>query len=75
MLKLTPHWNHKEGEEVTLAVFTNCESVSLYLNGRLIETRNIEKFDAPLFTLPYEAGVVSVEGVRNGEILKDSLVT
>ncbi|MBP3333498.1 MAG: DUF4982 domain-containing protein [Clostridia bacterium] len=75
VLKLTPHWNHKEGEEVTLAVFTNCESVSLYLNGRLIETRNIEKFDAPLFTLPYEAGVVSVEGVRNGEILKDSLVT
>lgn len=74
-LKLAPHWNHKPGESVTIAVFTNCEEITLYLNGRPLETRRVERFDAPTFTVPFEAGELSVEGKRNGEILRDSLVT
>ena len=75
VLKLAPHWNHAEGEEVTLAVFTNCEEVTLSVNGKTVETRKIEKYDAPLFTLTFEAGVVEVVGKRNGEILHDELRT
>ena len=75
MLKLTPHWNHKDGETVTLAVLTNCEEITLYVNGRAIETKKVERFDLPLFTLPFEAGVVAVEGIRNGKLLRDELRT
>ena len=39
VLKLTPHWNHKEGERVTMAVFTNCEEITLYINGKAVETK------------------------------------
>lgn len=75
VLKLTPHWNHREGETVTLAVFTNCETVTLSCNGRVVETRQIERFDAPLFTLPYVPGTVTVEGVRKGVTFRDELHT
>ncbi len=75
VLKLTPHWNHKEGSDVTLAVFTNCEEITLLINGREVETRKVERFDSPLFTVPFEAGVVSVKGTRNGEVLYDEIKT
>ncbi len=75
VLKLTPHWNHKEGDKVTVAVFTNCEEITLYLNGKMLETKRVERFDAPLFEVKYEPGILSVEGRRNGLLLRDALVT
>jgi len=75
VLKLTPHWNHKEGETVTMAVFTNCEEITLYINGKAVETKQVERFDAPTFTVAYMPGEITVEGRRNGEIYKDTLHT
>ena len=75
VLKLTPHWNHKTGEKVTVAVFTNCEEITLSLNGKVLETRRVERFDAPLFEINFEPGILSVEGTRNGVLLRDELVT
>ena len=75
VLKLAPHWNHKEGERVTVAVFTNCEEITLSLNGRTLERRSVEPFDAPMFEVAYEPGILSVEGKRGGEVLYDELLT
>ena len=75
VLRLSPHWNHSEGDTVTVAVFTNCEEITLSLGGRTLETRRVERFDAPLFEVPFEAGVLSVEGRRGGAVLRDELVT
>jgi len=74
-LKLAPHWNHRAGEQATVAVFTNCERITLSLNGREIETRKVGRFDAPMFTLPFEPGILSVEGVRGGVTMRDELIT
>ncbi len=75
VLKLTPHWNHNDGDIVTIAVFTNCEEITLYLNGKPIETKKVERFDAPLFKVAFKSGKLSVEGKRNGETLYDELIT
>ena len=75
VLKLAPHWNHGEGETATVGVFTNCERITLSLNGRIMETREIARFDAPQFTLPFEPGVLAVTGERGGMMLRDELVT
>lgn len=74
-LKLAPHWSHRPGESVKVSVFTNCEEITLYLNGKKLETKRVERFDAPQFNVIFEPGVLSVEGVRGGKILKDELVT
>ena len=75
VLKLAPHWNHQEGAMATVAVFTNCEKITLSLNGKIIEERNVARFDAPQFTLPFEPGVLRVEGVRGDTVLTDTLIT
>jgi len=75
VLKLAPHWNHREGETVTVAVFTNCEEITLYINGRAVESRQVARFDAPLFAVEYEPGEITVEGRRNGQTYRDTLRT
>ena len=75
VLRLTPHWNHREGEMVEMSLFTNCEQVTLTLNGREIEKRRVERFDAPRFLIPFEPGVLVAEGVKNGRILRHELRT
>ena len=75
VLKLTPHWNHKDGDTVTMAVFTNCDEITLYVNGKAIETKKVERFDSPMFNVKFEAGTVSVEGKKDGKIYRDELNT
>jgi beta-galactosidase len=43
-LHLLPHWNWqgREGEFITVLGYTNCDEVSLYINGRLVGTRGYD---------------------------------
>ncbi|MDR3248496.1 MAG: DUF4982 domain-containing protein [Treponema sp.] len=43
-LFILPHWNWKgkEGEFITVIGYTNCDDVSLYLNGRLVGTKGYD---------------------------------
>jgi len=43
-LHLVPHWNWKgrEGEFISVIGYTNCESVSLFLNGRFVGTKGYD---------------------------------
>ena len=43
-LHLVPHWNWKgrEGEFIPVIGYTNCDSVNLYLNGRLVGTKGYD---------------------------------
>lgn len=75
VLKLAPHWNHRDGETVTISTYTNCESVTLFLNGKSLGTKMVEKFDAPLWKIPFEAGTLTAEGVKDGKVFRDTLVT
>ena len=76
VLKLLPGWNHHtEGDKVNICVFTNCERIKLVLNGRVIAEQSVEKYDAPVFEIPFESGVISVEGIKNGVIYTDTVET
>ena len=41
MLRLFPHWNWKgrEGQFLTVACYTNCDNVELFLNGKSVGTK------------------------------------
>ncbi len=76
VLKILPGWTHdKEGEVVTVCVYTNCEEIKLTLNGRVIAEQKVERFDAPVFEIPFEAGELAVEGVKDGKTYYDKAVT
>ena len=46
MAHIVPHWNFKglEGEEIPVTVYTNCEELELFLNGRSLGKKEIEKY-------------------------------
>jgi len=75
LIKLTPHWNHKAGQEVNICCFTNCEHITLRLNGEIVAECDVEKFDAPQFKLTYIPGTLEAEGIKDGKIYRDVLRT
>ena len=74
-LKLAPHWNYKDGEMAKITVFTNCESVTLYVNGKSVGTKNPDPFEVPAWEIPFEAGVLTAKGVKYGKEITDEIRT
>ncbi|MFI3212486.1 MAG: glycoside hydrolase family 2 TIM barrel-domain containing protein [Eubacteriales bacterium] len=76
MIHMLPHWTHhnmKPGTKIPVWVYTNCEMVELFLNGKSLGKK--EKGDAKQleWIVPYEAGELKVVGVsKDGEILEQS---
>ena len=70
LLHLLPDWNgYEAGEEVRVVCFTNCEEVTLYLNGREISTVKNPPYGAPEWSVPYEAGELKAVGRKGDAVL------
>ena len=77
MIHLLPHWNHagREGEVISVWAYTNCEESELYLNGKSLGKRQIEKFGHGVWQVPYEKGTLKVVGRIGGRDVATDLVT
>ncbi|MBE6583748.1 MAG: glycoside hydrolase family 2 protein [Ruminococcaceae bacterium] len=74
-VKLAPHWNYRNGEIAKITAYTNCDSVTLWLNGRKIAQQTVEKYSKAVFELPFEAGSLMAIASKDGEEFSDELVT
>lgn len=76
MVHLLPHWNWKEGQQIDVLAYTNCDEVKLYLNGQFLETKKLA--DTPKLSLrwkvPFRAGVLKAEGYKNGKLVATDVV-
>jgi beta-galactosidase len=86
MLHILPSWTHpniKKGTEIPIWVYSNCHTVELFLNGRLVgrQTRGDVNKRSDLeiqfdFYLPYEEGELIAVGYTEGkELVRERLVT
>ena len=71
---LVPHWNWKPGEEVRVCAFTNAETAELFLNGKSLGQKAVQKRRAE-WTVPFTAGEISVIAERSGETVRDEVRT
>lgn len=63
-----PHWDLKEeGEIVTVRVFSNCDSVELFLNGRSLGEKEMIKYAHIDFSVSFEKGEIKAIGKKNGK--------
>ena len=69
LVHLLPHWNFRgrEGEEIPVWAYTNCEELELFLNGRSLGKQTIETYGHGEWSVPYEAGTLIVEGRIGGK--------
>ena len=69
MVHILPHWNlsGREGEAVRVSVYTNCDSVELFQDGRSMGAQAVEPFGHVEWRLIYNPGCVRAVGYKDGE--------
>jgi beta-galactosidase len=68
LLKLVPHWNFqgREGQPIEVRAFSNLSEVELFLNGRSLGKKAIERYGHAAWSVPYEPGALSAKGFVDG---------
>lgn len=69
MVHIVPHWNFKgmEGQQIVVPVYTNCDSLELFLNGTSLGKQEIEKYGHGEWDVTYAPGELKVIGYRDGK--------
>ena len=78
MIHLLPHWNLHgfEGRTVNVWAYTNCEEAELFLNGRSLGRKQIEKYRHGEWDIGFEPGELTAVGYINGkEIAREVRIT
>lgn len=78
ILHLLPHWNFegREGEEIQVGVYTNCDEVELFLNGVSQGRQAVARFENVRWMVAYEPGELLAVGYHDGvKVIEDKRVT
>lgn len=78
MAHIVPHWNFEglEGEKIPVTVYTNCDELEIFLNGKSFGKKQIEKYGHGEWSIPYETGTLIVSGYRDGKkVCEDKRIT
>lgn len=70
MLHIAPHWNHPvpDGEIIPVIVYTNCDKVTLKVNGRKLGIRKVPANGSARWDVPYHPGRVEAVGYKAGHV-------
>ena len=78
MVHLLPHWHWAPGDTIPVWANSNCDSVSLSVNGVSLGSRKMNGFKPyhAKWIVPFTAETFSAVVFRNGDIVaKDSIIT
>ena len=74
MIHILPHWNFADGEEVHVMTHTNCSEAELFLNGKSLGKKNVDKYDMADWFVPFEKGTLKMVGYIDGkEVCSDEV--
>ena len=70
VVHIMPHWNWpgREGQEIKVVVFSNCEKVELLLNGQSLGTRPMPRNGHLEWNVKYAAGTLEAKGTNQGQL-------
>jgi beta-galactosidase len=70
-MHLFPHWNWegKEGQEISVWCYANCESVELFLNGASVGSQPVKKNGHLEWKVKYAPGVIEARGSSGGKVV------
>ena len=76
MIHILPHWNFADGEEVRVMTHTNCSEAELFLNGKSLGKKNVDKYDMADWFVPFEKGTLKMVGyIDSKEVCSDEVST
>ncbi|RNI32487.1 glycoside hydrolase family 2 protein [Rufibacter immobilis] len=77
-LHLLPHWNWpgKEGQEIDVRAYSNCEEVELFLNKKSLGRQTMKPNSHLAWKVKYAPGTLEAIGYKNGQkVLTDVVKT
>lgn len=77
VLHVFPHWNHNDGEVLTVHCYSNLDEVEIFVNGRSYGKKTMEKNRYLSWeNVAYEKGELKAVGYRGGKaVLTDTIKT
>ena len=71
------HWNYNDGDTVVTEIYSNCDTVELFLNGKSLGKRDLSKsVDHILkWVTPYKEGTLVAKGYKDGKVIESKVVT
>jgi beta-galactosidase len=72
LLHVFPHWNWpgKEGQEISVWVYSNCEEVELFLNGASLGKKSVTANQHLEWKVKYAPGKLLAKGIHKGKTIK-----
>jgi len=69
VLHLLPHWNWEQrlGEPIDVWVFSNLDSVELFLNGASLGSKQVPALGHLEWKVPYQPGTLEARGTKGGK--------
>ena len=76
MVHILPHWNWegKEGVQIPVVAYSNCDSVELFLNGKSLGTKEMDDQMDLLWKVPYTPGTLTAKGIKDGEVVCEKVI-
>jgi beta-galactosidase len=73
VLHLFPHWNWagKEGQDIYVRCYSNCEEVELFLNGESLGRKRMSKNSDLRWKVKYAPGALVAKGYKNGQAVAE----
>jgi len=77
VLHVFPHWNWagREGQEISVWVYSNCDDVELFLNGVSLGKQSMRPLDHLEWKVRYAPGQLVAKGTRKGAIVETKIET
>jgi beta-galactosidase len=71
MLHLFPHWNFegREGDEISVWVYSNLDEVELFVNGKSLGSQKMPHLGHVEWKARYEPGSIEARGSKDGKVV------
>ncbi len=75
--KVNPFWNYSVGEPTIVEVYSNCQTVELFQNGKSLGKQNLEDQEDRIYkwAVDYKKGRLTAKGVKDGQKVVRELET
>ncbi|WP_299555407.1 sugar-binding domain-containing protein [Seonamhaeicola sp.] len=71
------HWDYQEGETVVTEIYSNCDTVELFLNGQSLGKQKLSETVGHIFkwAILYQEGTLVAKGIKDGVLIESKVIT